>query len=143
MTIIRASEYLNIIKYGYGKRSTSTVNKTFATPEEFQIEEIKDVIYSIEKNTQLTDLKASQLLYAYRFFKLGTIFVGILSVLMILTAYVTPQKMDTTITISQPIQVQGMDSISLKLQELSNKIPEKKIDPTGNKKHAPSKKKGK
>lgn len=129
MTIIRASEYLNVKKYGYSKRSANTVTKFYESIDDFQIEEIKDVIYSIEKNTQLTNQKASQLIYSYRFFKLGTIFVGILSVLMIITAYVTPTKSETTITISKPIKVTGIDSITFRLNELSNKINETKESP--------------
>lgn len=126
MTIIKATEYLNIHKYSYGQRSTTTVSKIFETSEDFQIEEIKDVIYAIERNTQVTNLKCNNLVYAHRFFRFGTIMVGVLAGLMILTAYITPAKQDTVIKIDQPLKVEHMDSISNYIKQLSGKLPSAK-----------------
>jgi hypothetical protein len=129
MAIIKATEYLNIHKYKYGQRNVSTVSQVFASEEAFKTEEIKDMIYSIERNTKVTNQKCNNLVYAHRFFRVGTISVGILSVLMILSAYITSPAVTTTIKLEQPISIKGIDSLSYILRDVSNKVNKQKISP--------------
>ena len=101
LTIYHATKYLNIHKYKYGQRSATTIMKSYGKKKDFKVEEIKDLLFCIDRNTQVNNLKAGNLIYAYRCFKLGNIFVGILSVCLLLSFYIkndTPSKKTKTST---------------------------------------------
>jgi hypothetical protein len=91
-TIFQATKNLNITKYAYAQRSVTTVQAKFNSEEDFKVEEIKDLIFSIEKNTGNNNLKSNNLIYAYRSFTLGTIFIGLLAVLLIFSSYWLPKE---------------------------------------------------
>lgn len=117
LTIFQATKYLNILKYKYGQRSPSTVSKKFESPDAFKIEEIKDLLYSIERNTLVTNQKCNNLIYAYRSFKIATVTVGLLSVLLIICSSYLPSAKPTKVSIENQIGILGLDSILIKLQK--------------------------
>lgn len=114
-TIFQATKYMNIHKYIYGQRSVSTVKATFST-EGFKIEEIKDLIYSIERNTLVNNQKCNNLIYAYRSFRIATIVVGLLSVLLVSIGYFTPKQQTSKVNIENPVVIQNLDSALTRLQ---------------------------
>jgi hypothetical protein len=109
-TIFQATRYLNIRNFHYARRNPETVKTIFASTNAFKIEEIKDLIYSLDKNTQINTRKANFLLYAYRSFRIGTIGVGVLTVLILLAVFLLPKPETPKINIEEPIQIQGLDS---------------------------------
>ncbi len=90
LTIYQATRHLSVQKYKYGQRSVSTVSKTFESMDAFKIEELKDLIYSNERNILINNQKADNLIYANRSFRYGTFLVGLLSITLILSSYFTP-----------------------------------------------------
>ena len=115
-TIFQATKYLNIIKYAYAQRSVSTVMAKFDKEDDFKVEEIKDLIYSIERNTKVNNQKCNNLIYAYRSFRIGTIGVGLLSVLLISSGYFVGKASTNKFQIENPVIIQGLDSAISKLQ---------------------------
>ena len=109
-TIFQATKYLNIHKYIYGQRSVSTVRMKFPTETDFKIEEIKDLIYSIERNTLVNNQKCNNLIYAYRSFRIATIGVGLLSVLLISLGYFASKEETAKVNIESPISIHNLDS---------------------------------
>lgn len=109
LTIYHATKYLDIRKFAYGQRSTSTVKARYPA-DGFKIEQIKDMIYSIERNTQLTNIRSSGLIYGYRTFRLATVFVGILSLFVVFVGYFLPKPLTPTVIVEKPISVKGIDS---------------------------------
>lgn len=124
--IFQATKYLNIHKYVYGQRSVSTVKTRFVNDEAFKVEEIKDLIYSIERNTQVNNQKSNNLIYAYRSFRIGTLIVGMLTILLIASGYFTPSSPINKLEIQQPIIIQGLDS---SLEGLKNEIGKRSATP--------------
>lgn len=115
-TILQATKYLNVKKYSYGQRDVSTVLQAFKSKEEFLVEEIKDLIYSIERNIRVNNLKCNNLLYAYRSFKLGTFVGGLLSILLILSVYFSGEQPVPRTYIEGKINLSGVDSTLMKIQ---------------------------
>lgn len=110
-TIIIASNYLNVSKYKYGQRDVATVRKKFNSEDDFKIEEIKDLIYSIERNTMVTNQKCNKLIYAYRSFRIATITVGILSISLITAGYFMPKPESARIKLENPVIIKDLDSL--------------------------------
>jgi len=111
ITILHATKYLNVIKYVYAQRSVSTVLAKFDNEIDFKIEEIKDLIYSIERNTKVNNQKSNNLIYAYRSFRVGTICVGLLSVLLISSGYFISPSPKNKVIIENPVIIKGLDSV--------------------------------
>ncbi len=124
ITIFQATKYLNISRYVYGQRSISTVQKKFKTDEEFKVEEIKDLIYSIERNTKVNNQKSNNLLHAYRSFKIGTMLIGLLAFMLILSGNFLPKAGENKVKIENPISVKNLDSL---LAILKNKSADNRI----------------
>jgi len=111
VTIFQATKYLNIGRYAYGQRSVSTVQKIFKNEDEFKIEEIKDLIYSIERNIKVNNQKSNNLLYAYRSFRIGTILIGLLAIMLIASGYFLPKTGITKVNIENPVVIKNLDSV--------------------------------
>jgi len=120
-TINQATKYMNIHKYIYGQRSVSTVLNQFNNDDKFKIEEIRDLIYSINRNTLVNNQKCNNLIYAYRSFKVGTASIGLLSVLLITSGYFLPKQEIPKIIIEKPISISELDT-SIKLLRERNII---------------------
>ena len=125
-TIFQATKYLNVLKYKYGQRSVSTVKNKFDTEDDFKVEEIKDLIYSIERNTQVNNLKCNNLIYAYRSFRVGTMMVGLLSILLILSAFLPPKQSVGKMQIENEIVIKRMDTA---LKNLKYEIKNLQLSP--------------
>jgi hypothetical protein len=120
-TIFNATKYLKISNYAYGQRSTTTVKSIFKSDDDFKLEEIKDLIYCIEKNIQVTNNKSVNLLNAYQNFKIATFFVGILSVILLISGYFLSDSSPKKVVIDNPVIVKNLDSNFHQL--LHNAIP--------------------
>ena len=118
VTIFQATKYLNVKKYAYAQRSVSTVMAKYEKDEDFKIEELKDLIYSINKNTTVNNQKCNNLIYAYRSFKIGTIGVGLLSVLLILSGYFIVIPTTDLIKIKKVIVIEKADSVTYKIPNI-------------------------
>ena len=81
-SIIYSAKSLNIRKFSYSTTSTKTVLKNHQSEQEFVEEEIKDLIYSINHNLELNNIKGTYLNKAHFGFKTGIISIGILSILL-------------------------------------------------------------
>jgi hypothetical protein len=119
ITIYNATKYLNVIKYKYGQRSADTVKNKFKDEEAFKIEEIKDLVYSIERNTKINNQKCDHLIFAYRSFKIANLFVGCLACVLISSSYFSKKPELSKINIDGPIAIQGIDST---INELKNEM---------------------
>lgn len=111
LCIFHATKYLNVSKYKYGQRSTDTIKRKFQTEDDFKIEEIKDLIFCIERNTELDTLKAGNLIYAHRSFKIGNLSIGLLSLLLLFSFYSLKPKEPNKITIEGAVSIKGLDSL--------------------------------
>jgi hypothetical protein len=109
-TIFQASRYLEVNKHFYGQKSTSTVSKEFENANAFKIEEIKDLIYIIQRNTKVTNLKINYLLYGYRSFKIATLGVGALSIIMLVGGKFSGKNTPNEVEIIQPVTINHLDS---------------------------------
>jgi hypothetical protein len=125
-TIFQATKYLNVSKYSYGQRDVSTVKKKFSTQEDFRIEEIKDLIYSIQRNTQINNLKCNNLMYAYRAFRVGTITGGLLSVLLIFSAFSTPNAGPIQVQVENPIVLENLETL---LKNIERELKDIRLNP--------------
>lgn len=121
-TIFQATKYLNVKKYSYAQRSVSTVMSKFNNDNAFKVEEIKDLIYSIERNTKVNNQKCNNLIYAYRSFKIATIGVGVLSILLILSGYFVNNNSPNKVVIANPVMIQGLDSTIKILQTQKSQV---------------------
>lgn len=115
-TIFVATRYMNIAKYAYGQRSVTTVQAKFNTDDDFKIEEIKDLIYSIDRNTKVNNQKSNNLIYAYRSFIVGTVAVGLLSILLISSGYFIPKPEAAKVRLEDPIILKNLDETLNKLE---------------------------
>jgi hypothetical protein len=116
VTIFQATKYMNIHKYIYGQRNVSTVKAKFDNDDDFKREEIKDLIYSIDRNTLVNNQKCNNLMYAYRSFTSGTIAVGVLSILLISSGYFLPKAETSKVNIENPVILRGLDTTLNTLQ---------------------------
>lgn len=121
LTIYHATKYLNAAKYKYGQRSTDTVKKKFKDEESFKTEEVKDLIFCIERNTELNTFKAGNLIYAYRSFKIGNLFIGILSLVLLFSFYSLKSKEPNKVNIVGPIIIKELDSLLRSNRDSLNK----------------------
>jgi hypothetical protein len=109
-TIFQASRYMEVNKHFYGQRSASTVCKKFEDANAFKVEEVKDLIYVIQRNTKVTNLKINYLLYGYRSFKVATLGVGALSIVMLVGGKFSGRSVPNEVVISQPVTISHLDS---------------------------------
>jgi hypothetical protein len=102
ITISHATKTLEINKYHYVRRSCETVSSTnrSKTVLGFLNEEIDDIIFSINKNTSQNNIKADNLIYAVRSFKIASIgFALFTAIIITIGAYqqsTTTDKRDKT-----------------------------------------------
>jgi uncharacterized Tic20 family protein len=111
-TIFIATGYLNVRKYKYGQRDAFTVTKYFKNEDAFRLEEIKDLIYIVDRNMQVNSLKADNLVNAYRCFQIGTLLVAILSVLLF-AAGKYAQTPVSRFKLENPIIIKGVDTLHI------------------------------
>jgi hypothetical protein len=115
-TIFHATKHFNIGKYKYGRRDASTVKKTFESKEALQLEEIKDLLYTIEQNTGLNDSKGDDLMYGYRTFQVGTLCGALLILVLIASSFIF-NKVDTPkVRIENEVKISKLDSNLVEIQ---------------------------
>lgn len=116
-TILQAIRSLNITRFSYARRNPVTVQLNYATEEQFQVEEVKDLIFCIEQNTALNNYKGGSLIAAYHSFRLGNVAIGILSFLILTSlAFASPDP-TPKIEISAPVQIENFDRL---IEEMSD-----------------------
>lgn len=110
-TIFQASRYLDISKHAYGQRSTTTVQQAFGSESQFKIEEIKDLLFSIERSILVNNRKSNYLIYGYRSFKIATTCVGLLSVLLLTAGYFSMDPKPNRVVVENSISGKNLESI--------------------------------
>src|SRR5690606_895493 len=109
-TIFHATKYLNVRKYKYAQRSTGTVKNRYNEEKDFKLEEARDLIYIIEKNTLVNNHKAGNLIYAYRSFRIANVLVGVLALFLVASIYFVKKDDDIkTVNIANPVNVKALD----------------------------------
>ena len=119
LAIAHATKYLNVKNYQYAQRSTATVKKNYDRDNELKIEEVKDLIYSIEKNTGINNRKAGNLIYAYRSFRAANILIGLLSLLLLLSIYFAPTNETPKVIIENPVELKDLNT---SIQQIKNEL---------------------
>lgn len=115
--IAHATKYLNVKNYKYAQRSTATVKKNYQRNKDLRIEEVKDLIFSIEKNTGINNRKAGNLIYGYRCFRAGNVMVGVLSLLLLISIYFMPKDQTEKVTIDS-VELKSLDSSMKEMNSL-------------------------
>lgn len=89
LTILHSIKTLKIDKYNYPTRSTSTITKASRATNELDFinEEIKDLIYIIDKASPFDNDKGQNLIFATRCFEIANIGFGILSIAIIVSTF--------------------------------------------------------
>lgn len=116
-TILQAIRSLNITRFSYARRNPATVKLNYATDEEFQVEEVKDLIFCIEQNTALNNYKGGCLIAAYHSFRLGNIIIGILSILILTSLAFARPDPTPKIEISAPVEIENFDRLIEKMSD--------------------------
>jgi hypothetical protein len=118
LTIIHSIRTLEINRFKYATRSTSSLTKETRsiTVIDFLNEEISDLIYIINHSTTIDNDKGQNLIFATRCFKIANIGFGILTVTIIISAFFF--KNDTP-----EVRIKNMDEINLVIPDtISNYI---------------------
>jgi hypothetical protein len=110
-TILISSRYLNAHRFSYKRKSADTVNRSFSSKEEFNQEEISDLLDSINTNSGINDRKVSDLKKAYTLFRGANIFTGFLSVMLLASMFFIPESSIPKIEISKPVRIEGLQDI--------------------------------
>lgn len=87
--VIHATKTLEINRYQYPNRSTSTISKK-KKEIDFINEEIQDLIYIVNKSAELDNQKGDNLLFAARCFQIANIGFGILTIIIIVMTFFIP-----------------------------------------------------
>lgn len=129
LTINSAIKNFQVNRYKYIRQSSKDAlkyqNKSIKSFCEI---EINDLLYAIDKNTETNNIKATNLIRAYKNFRLAIIFTGILGVsICIVTLFITNTSQRTII--ENHIIIENLDSAKLKIHSEPNKlIYEKEIE---------------
>lgn len=84
-TILNALKNYNIKKYNYSSPSPENVlNFKNKSIEDFNEEIIRDYLFSINKNQEINNIKATNILHSYNCFKIANILLSILVILICL-----------------------------------------------------------
>lgn len=87
LSIYNASEILKIHKFKYTDCSVKTLEKEFKKTHHFKDEYISDLIYSINSNRVLNDVKGNILIRSNKFFIYGIYSLILLAVLLLVAFY--------------------------------------------------------
>lgn len=110
LTIHHAIKIYNIKKYVYSRNSPNTVLKYQSnTLKSFTQIQIKDLLYSINKNVKTNNIIANNLIFAYRNFQIANILTAILGALLCVSLLFAHPKSNTT-TIDNQIKIEGLNS---------------------------------
>ncbi len=115
LTIIHSTKTLEISKYPYATRNTSTVTsaKRKTNEQDFLDEEINDLVYIIDKNTTQNNRKGANLIYATRSFRVASVSFAIFTVLIIGFSFILKSK-------PQSIEIEAVDKVIF--QELKQQV---------------------
>ncbi|MCB0475950.1 MAG: hypothetical protein KDC69_09750 [Flavobacteriaceae bacterium] len=125
ISIFTARKTLNIKNYKYITGSTNTVLNHLDNKEAFLEEEIRDLIFAIPKNINITNEKGTELLNAQFYYNIGLISIGVLGLILVVQSItLKPQlemmeinhKKDTIEKIEQRVEELGqrVDSLLIK-----------------------------
>jgi len=122
LTIHHAIKNYNVKNYIYSKPSPENVLKyQNESVESFEQIEVKDLLYSINKNQLTNNSKADNLIYSYRNFKIGNITTAVLVVVLCYSLLFIRKETEflklDPIKIEGPIVIKGSDSLTAKVIE--------------------------
>lgn len=111
LTIHNAMKNLNIWKFRYSKPAASNVpNFQNLSPEEFSAMEVRDLLYSINNNTNINNAKGNNLLHAFNAFKIANTLTAILGLsICVSLLFMHPAK--SSMRIENPLEIKGLDTV--------------------------------
>lgn len=87
--VVQATKTLEINRYQYPNRSTSTISNN-KKEIDFINEEIQDLVFIVNKSSELDNQKGDNLLFAARSFQVANIGFGILTIIIIIMTFFIP-----------------------------------------------------
>nr|WP_288210269.1 hypothetical protein [uncultured Dysgonomonas sp.] len=122
LTINSAIKNFQVNRYKYVRQSSKDIlkyqNKSIKSFCEI---EINDMLYAIDKNTETNNRKATNLIKAYKNFRLAIIFTGILGVsICVVTLFIN--KTNAKTIIENHIKIENIDSTKLKIHSEPDKL---------------------
>jgi F0F1-type ATP synthase assembly protein I len=116
MTIHNALKNYRINKFAYVIPSAQNVmDFKDAGTEAFLAEEVRDLMHSVAKSEWNNNRKATNLLHSYFTFKIANILTGAI-VILFASSMLFYNKEEDTVTITKPVQIQGLDTLSNRIQ---------------------------
>lgn len=100
LTIFHATKTLEINKYCYPNRSTSTVTKKERAQKEIDFinDEINDLIHIVDKAAEIDNKKGENLIYATRCFQVANFGFGFLTIVITIIAFTNVKNPSEAIT---------------------------------------------
>jgi hypothetical protein len=113
LSITNALKNFNVKKFRYPySNSRNVTNLKDNTKEEFNSELVRDYLFCIDETTRLNNIKGTNLLHAYKTFKLGIYFTGVIVICICSMLLFTEQKTEKSyLTIEEPIEIKHLDSL--------------------------------
>jgi hypothetical protein len=106
LTIHNAIRNYNVLKFSYsGSHPNNAIKYQDKSVAEFGAIEVQDLLYSINQNLKTNNSKASNLIYAYRAFRIANIMTALLGILICVSLLFIKGKKDTT---SNSIKIENL-----------------------------------
>lgn len=111
LTINNALKNFNVKSFNYSRPSPINVlSLQKRSLGDFYAEEVRDLLYSLNKNLQANNRKASNLVHSYNSFRIANFLTGILVVSFCITIGFSKEKKEP-VYIEKPIKIQHLDSL--------------------------------
>lgn len=111
LAISNALKNFDLIKFKYPySGSANVLNFKNNTLAEFNAELVRDFLYCIDRSIEINNEKATNLLHAYKSFKLGNLSTGII-VIFICSMLLFIKSEDYGVIIKKPIEIKNLDSL--------------------------------
>lgn len=113
LSITNALKNFNVKKFRYPYSNSRNVTKLKdESTEKFNSELVRDYLYCIDETVRLNNIKGTNLLHAYKSFKLGNYFTGVIVISICSMLLFTVKKTEKTyISIENPIEIKNLDSL--------------------------------
>jgi hypothetical protein len=113
LSITNALKNFNVKKFRYPySNSKNVINLKDKSKEHFNSELVRDYLYCIDETVRINNLKGTNLLHAYKSFKLGNYFTGVIVISICSILLFTVKKSEKTyISIENPIEIKDLDSL--------------------------------
>lgn len=113
LSIANALKNFNVKKFRYPySNSRNVIDLKDKSKEEFNSELVRDYLYCIDETVRINNLKGTNLLHAYKSFKLGNYFTGVIVISICSILLFTKKNTEKTyISIENPVEIKDLDSL--------------------------------